>query len=313
MKTNYTIKGIRNALAISAFVFGSSFVSAQVATEYTTNVRSDATITEYPDGAAIMVSDELTHEGTTFKIQMTVTPGGSGTFVGATGANRRWGIGNSNDDDSSNNSSLFEGDEGESAIIDGISIVDFDANGTGYDVGAISNLHFDALTIRGAQGNADNPSITVDVAPVGPFELGTLSTTTTTFEFGVEFSNLGGDLFTIGDTDNVNSIALTAPSNFQNTWQIIGTNISYTFTTNPLSIEDNELDNAFAIYPTVVENTFSVNKEFKTLQLFDITGKIVKTFHASDALNISGMHSGLYIARIQSETGGVATSKLIIK
>ncbi|MBU2939196.1 T9SS type A sorting domain-containing protein [Lacinutrix sp. C3R15] len=312
MKTNYKIKVVRNTLAVLAIALGSAFATAQVATDYSANIRSDAAITAYPDGPANMISEELTHEGVTFKIQMTVTPAGTGTYVGTTGANRRWGIGDSAD--AGNTETLFEGDEDESATISNISIVDFNDNETGYTQGAISNLHFDALTIRGAQGSADNPSITVDGTNPGTSELGQLSATTTTFEFGVEFSNLAGTTFTVGDPDNVSSITLTAPANFQNTWQIIGTNISYTFTTDPnLSVKDNELDNSFSIYPTVVENTFSVNKEFKTLQLFDITGKIVKTFRASDALNVSGINSGLYIVKMQSETGGTATSKLLIK
>ncbi|MBU2929870.1 T9SS type A sorting domain-containing protein [Winogradskyella psychrotolerans] len=311
MKTNYTITGIKNALAIVAIALGSSFATAQVATDYTSNIRSDASITTYPDGPAVMVTEELTHEGTTFKIQMTVTPGGTATHVGTTGANRRWGVGDSADVD--NTITLFEGDEDESATIDGISVVDFNDNGTGYTVDAISNLHFDAITIRGAQGDADNPSVTVDGTNAGTFELGTLATTTTTFEFGVEFMNAAGDPFTVGDTDNVSAITLTAPANFQNTWQIIGTNIAYTFTTEALSVDDNELDNTFSIFPTVVENTFSVNKAFKTLKIIDMTGKTVKTFGSSDALEVSGMSTGIYIVKLESEAGNVATSKLIVK
>lgn len=219
MKTNYKLRTIKKGY--SNFCYGLEFnvASAQVATDYTTNVRCDGTITAYPDGAAIMTSDELTHEGTTFKIQMIVTPGGTGTFVGTTGGNRRWGIGDSSD--AGNTATLFEGDEDESATINALSVVDFNDNGTGYTVGAISNLHFDALTIRGAQGSADNPSVTVDGTNAGTFELGQLSTTTTTFEFGVEFTNLAGTAFTVGDADNVSTITLTAPANFQNTWQII--------------------------------------------------------------------------------------------
>ena len=45
-------------------------------------------------------------------------------------------------------------------------------------------------------------------------------------------------------------------------------------------------DNALTIYPTVVEDTFSVSKAFETLKIIDLTGKTVKTFDAFDALEV---------------------------
>lgn len=310
MKTNYTFKGVRNALAITAFVLGSSFASAQTATEYFENLRSDATITEYPNGAIELTSDQLTIEGVTFNVQATITPGGNGTFVGTTGGNRRWGIGSAV---AENNSATIDGNYEELAVIDNISIVNFAANGTGYTESAFSNLHFDGITLRGVNGAFDDARIIVDGTNPGTTDIGTTTNTTETITFGVEFQNITTPV-TIGDTDAVTSITLAnATTDFRNSYQVIGTNVSYTFTTNPLSVDEFALDNALAVYPTVVENTFSVSKEFQTLHIIDLTGKTVKIFNASDALNVSGMNSGLYIVKIQSETGGIATSKLIVK
>ena len=312
MKTNYTFKGIRNALAVLAIALGSTLTSAQVATEYQVNLRTTAS-TDYAPGTVDIISDGLTAEGTTFKIQATITPGGNGTFVGSS-AQRRWGIGNS---DTDNETTTFDGNYEESAVINAITIVDFNDNGTGYTVAALSELHFDAITIRAANGANDNPRVTVDGATnAGTYDLGQLSGATETVDFGVEFMNAAGTVFTLGDTDTVSSITLAnASTNFQNAYQIIGTNVAYTFTTDPsLSVNDVEADtNTFAIFPTIVDYTFSVNKEFKTLRLFDVTGKNVKTFSTSDALEVSGMSSGLYIVKLESEAGNIATSRLIVK
>ncbi|MGJ8550753.1 T9SS type A sorting domain-containing protein [Winogradskyella wichelsiae] len=308
MKTNYTIKNLRNSLAILAIALGSTLTSAQVATEYQVNLRTTAS-TDYAPGTVDIISDELTAEGTTFKIQATITPGGNGTFVGSS-AQRRWGIGNS---DTDNETTTFDGNYEESAVINAITIVDFNDNGTGYTVAALSELHFDAITIRAANGANDNPRVTVGGAT---YDLGQLSGATETVIFGVEFMNAAGTAFTLGDTDTVSSITLAnASTNFQNAYQIIGTNVAYTFTTDPnLSVSDVEADtNTFTIYPTIVDYSFSVNKEFKTLRLFDVTGKNVKTFSTSEALEVSGMSSGLYIVKLESEVGTVATSRLIVK
>ncbi|MGJ8592751.1 MAG: T9SS type A sorting domain-containing protein [Aquaticitalea sp.] len=311
MKTNYTINGIRNALAILALALGSSMATAQVATEYQVNLRTLES-TDYAPGTVDIISDELTLEGTTFKIQATITPGGNGTFVGSS-AQRRWGIGNSVTD---NETTTFDGNYEESATINGITLVDFNANGTGYTAAAISDLHFHALTVRAANGANDNPRITVDGASnSGTFDLGQLVGATETIEFGVAFANLAGTSFTLGDAENVSTITLAnATTNFQNAYQIIGTNVSYTFTTDPnLSVAEVDGINKFSIYPTIVDQTFSVNREFKTLRVIDITGKIVKTFSATDALEVSGIDAGLYIVKLESEVGQVATSRLIVK
>ena len=305
MKTNYTLKTIKTGLAIFAMVFSFTFASAQVATQYKFNLRIAQSI--YPAGPVTMISDEIALEGTTFKIQAIVTPSSTaGSSFIESNANRRWGVDNS----------TIDGNLGETAVIDAISIVDFNDNGTGYTVGAISNLHFDAITLRGVNGANDDPRITVDGATnPGTFDLGQAVNTTETITFGVAWENAATTSYTVGGTDDVTSITLTtATTNFQNSYQVIGVDTAYVFTTDPnLSVEDVVKKGALAIYPTVVENTFTVNKAFETLQLFDITGKTVKTFNASDNLEVSGLRSGLYIVKIQSEVGGIATGKLIVK
>ena len=313
MKTNYNLKTLKKSLGILAIALGSTFVSAQESTEYFENLRSDADITEYPAGAVSLVSEDLTLEGVTFKIQVTVTPGGNGTFVGTTGSNRRWGIGS---DDADNNSSTIDGNYGESVTIDEISVVDFNDNGTGYTIDAISNLHFNAVTLRSVNGDQDNPRITVNGSNSGTFDLGsTTNTATETIVFGEEVVNVVTPV-TIGTTNDVTSITLAnATEHFQNSFQVVGTNVSYTFTTDSeLSVGDVSINvaDAFKLSPNPVKANISLNTAIYSAEIVDITGKVVKTYVDNvENLDVSNLVSGIYILKGFSSEGIILTKKFI--
>ncbi len=319
MRKNYTIKTITKGLAIFAITLSASFATGQTAIDGVSVLRSLAT-TDYPDGTANIISNqvvEVTVEGgvkVSFKLQAVVTPTGNATFVGTT-TQPYWGVGTSTN--SENPKTTFDGNHNDAATITTISVVDFNANGTGYTESAISNLHFDGITIRGADNhNADSPLITVNGATPGPFTLGKLADPNQEIDFGVAFNNLAGDSFTIGGTADVTSITLAcATTNWKNIYQIIGTDVNYTFTTlTTLSTENiTKDDTTLVISPSVVESTFTVNKEFKTLKIIDISGRTVKSFSTSDVLEVSGLGSGVYIVKLESEDGGLATKRLIVK
>ena len=312
MKTNYTLKTIKTALAISAMALTFNFASAQIEIDGNTNLRTIGNTTYSPGAATIVSTADIAlaeANGATFKLQATLTPtstaNGASAFIVSSASGNRWGI-----DDS-----LIDGNNGESVVVTNISIIDFNANGSGYTEAAISNLHFEGITFRAASAVTDNPRITVNGANAGTTDLGVIPQNGLV-PFGVEYTNISdpADTYTVGGLEDVTSVTLTnATETFQNNFQIISFVTGYTFTTYALSVDDNELDNTFSIFPTVVENTFSVSKEFKTLKIFDITGKTVKTFDSSDDLEVSGMSTGIYIVKLVSEAGNVATSKLIIK
>lgn len=314
MKKNYILKTIKTGIAIFAFTLSSAFVSAQTEVDGTTNLRTIGDTT-YAAGTATIVStaDIAVTEanGATFKIQATLTPNstanGASAFIQSSASGNRWGVDNS----------LIDGNNGESVIVSDITIIDFNANGSGYTESAISNLHFEGITFRAAQGAADNPRITVNGANAGTTDLGVIPQNGLV-PFGIEYTNASDPTatYTVGGTDDVTSVTLTnATETFQNSFQIMSFVAGYTFTTDPaLSIDDvNTKDTKLSIFPTLVDDTFSVNKTFKTLQLFDLTGKAVKSFNTSDALEVSGLVHGLYIVKIKSEAGAVSTAKLIVK
>ncbi|WP_299225706.1 alpha-amylase family glycosyl hydrolase [uncultured Psychroserpens sp.] len=82
-----------------------------------------------------------------------------------------------------------------------------------------------------------------------------------------------------------------------------------------LSTETFASDTSFTIYPNPVDNSFRTNKSIETLQIYDITGKIVKSFTGeftkNDSYNISDLKPSLYLIKIENSSGQTLTSKLI--
>lgn len=81
-----------------------------------------------------------------------------------------------------------------------------------------------------------------------------------------------------------------------------------------LSVEDMSKE-IFAIYPNPTSNAFQINKEVERVNIYDLTGKLIKAFsgdfsskHEFDVSNIS---NGLYIVKIENNNGQSLTSKLI--
>ncbi|WP_405563306.1 T9SS type A sorting domain-containing protein [Polaribacter sp. Asnod6-C07] len=316
MKKNYTFKTIKKGIVIMAILAGFTKANAQTETEYATSIRPDATILTYPNGAANFISDEITKEGVTFKLQLTATPSGNeNAFIG-NATNRRFGVGNSTDE--TNPANLLNSEFGDMITFNTLEVIDFNDNGTGYTEAAISKLNFKAITIRGGHGAADNASLTVDGATnAGTFELGQLATVNEVLEFGVEYTNQASTPFTIGsqEGDITTVTATNGATDGVSNFQLLGLNVGYTFTTNATaSIDDNvKNDTKLKVFPTITDGAFSVNKEFKTLQLFDLTGKTIKIFNATDVLEVSGLNQGLYIVKIKSVEGAISTSKMIVK
>ena len=82
-----------------------------------------------------------------------------------------------------------------------------------------------------------------------------------------------------------------------------------------LSNEDVLLDNSLKVYPNPTQNTFSINQDVNTVQIYDITGKLVKSFSGSfaknNAFDISNLANSIYILKLTNELGVHQTSKLI--
>ncbi|MCD2257823.1 alpha-amylase family glycosyl hydrolase [Psychroserpens luteolus] len=82
-----------------------------------------------------------------------------------------------------------------------------------------------------------------------------------------------------------------------------------------LSTEDFDTNNTFSIYPNPVNTSFKTNKTLNRLQIFDITGKLVKSFKGdfteNDTYDISDLTQSIYLVKIENDNGQTLTSKLI--
>ncbi|MEZ4792529.1 MAG: alpha-amylase family glycosyl hydrolase [Gelidibacter sp.] len=82
-----------------------------------------------------------------------------------------------------------------------------------------------------------------------------------------------------------------------------------------LGVGDVNLASSFKIYPNPVNNAFYINKAVNGLNIFDLTGKLVKTFKGNftehDSFDISDLKQSVYLVKIENNDGQILTSKLI--
>jgi glycosidase len=82
-----------------------------------------------------------------------------------------------------------------------------------------------------------------------------------------------------------------------------------------LSNEEFSLNNSFSIYPNPVNTSFKTNKSFQNLEIYDITGKLVKSFNGeftkNDTYDISDLGPSLYLVKIENKNGQTLTSKIL--
>ena len=83
---------------------------------------------------------------------------------------------------------------------------------------------------------------------------------------------------------------------------------------NALNTENNELFN-FSIYPNPSHTSFSVNTNVSDIEIYDLTGKMVKAFNGSftrtDIFDISSLNSGMYIVKVENKNNQTKTTKLV--
>ena len=81
-----------------------------------------------------------------------------------------------------------------------------------------------------------------------------------------------------------------------------------------LSVEDEELI-GFAIYPNPSRTSFSINTNVSTIEIYDLTGKMVKAYRGdftkSDIFDISTLNTGMYIVKVENNNNQTMTTKLV--
>ncbi|WP_027125970.1 alpha-amylase family glycosyl hydrolase [Gelidibacter mesophilus] len=82
-----------------------------------------------------------------------------------------------------------------------------------------------------------------------------------------------------------------------------------------LSTDSFESASEFSIYPNPVSNTFKVNKEVNMLDIYDLTGKRIKSFKGdftqADSFDISDLNQSVYLIKVENKNGQTLISKLI--
>ncbi|MET2985845.1 alpha-amylase family glycosyl hydrolase [Aureibaculum conchae] len=81
-----------------------------------------------------------------------------------------------------------------------------------------------------------------------------------------------------------------------------------------LSVENISINDLVSIYPNPVTDEFKINHQTNTVNIYDISGRLVKSFkgnfESNNAFDISDLKPAFYLLKLQSEQG-VATKKLI--
>ncbi|NNF73698.1 MAG: T9SS type A sorting domain-containing protein, partial [Flavobacteriaceae bacterium] len=82
-----------------------------------------------------------------------------------------------------------------------------------------------------------------------------------------------------------------------------------------LSSDDFELNQDFKIYPNPTFDTFQINRDIDSIDIYDLTGKLIKTFEggfsSTSVFDISGLSQSVYILKAKDNTGGQITAKIV--
>ncbi len=79
-----------------------------------------------------------------------------------------------------------------------------------------------------------------------------------------------------------------------------------TFTNVTLGVDDFETqDTSVKVYPNPTKNSFQIdsNKTIESVELYNITGQLLKTFSEEANYDISDLATGIYIANIKTQLG----------
>jgi hypothetical protein len=81
-----------------------------------------------------------------------------------------------------------------------------------------------------------------------------------------------------------------------------------------LSIDEEALLR-FSIYPNPTTTSFSVDTNVSDIEVYDLSGKLVKffkgNFNRTDTFDISSLHTGMYIVKVENSNNQIKTSKLV--
>jgi hypothetical protein len=81
-----------------------------------------------------------------------------------------------------------------------------------------------------------------------------------------------------------------------------------------LSSEDfNTFSPDVMLYPNPVKNSFAINQDATSVDIYTLTGQLVSTYTsvaADQAILIDQLQSGIYLVKIKTATGSIQTKKI---
>lgn len=81
-----------------------------------------------------------------------------------------------------------------------------------------------------------------------------------------------------------------------------------------LNIED-EVFTSFTLYPNPAQSSFSISLAVSKIEIYDITGKLVKSFNGdftrTDSFDIAALNKGIYLVKAENKNNQTNTTKLV--
>lgn len=110
---------------------------------------------------------------------------------------------------------------------------------------------------------------------------------------------------TLSSTIGGTSVQTTVTIN--SNYQTLGVNNQSSFNQSEYTI----LPNPVKDYFTILNNSSA--KEIKSIQVMDVSGKIIKTANSNEKIDCSNWNNGTYFVRIEDKSGKVVTEKIVVQ
>jgi len=120
--------------------------------------------------------------------------------------------------------------------------------------------------------------------------------------------------FVANANPNLTCIQVDDVAYSQTNWTYIDATAS--FSTNCGASVDNNIINNLNIYPNPTKNTLNIDtsNSFTTIKLFDISGKMLKTFNPENrSLNVADLKAGIYFLKLIDATKQINLTRIIQK
>ena len=167
-----------------------------------------------------------------------------------------------------------------------------------FDLNVANSNGLKKIHLTNDDSNPDVKHITI----IGNFGL-------TTQIISPEFQQTGTWYDLLNDNESITVVSVSAPISLQpGEFKVYGTSAV------TLGVENLSINDLVSIYPNPITDTFNINTATNKVAIYDISGRMVKSFNGNfeqnKSFDISNLRPAIYLVKLQSELG-FATKKLI--